>query len=41
MRDLEAGLALAPGAATLHESVRILQRNKSLVGRHARKVVPS
>jgi tetratricopeptide (TPR) repeat protein len=41
MRDLEAGLALAPGAGTLHESVRILQRNKSLVGRHARKVVPS
>jgi tetratricopeptide (TPR) repeat protein len=41
MRDLEAGLALAPGAATLHESVRILQRNKRLVGRQARKVVPS
>jgi tetratricopeptide (TPR) repeat protein len=41
MRDLEAGLALAPGAATLHESVRILQRNKDLVGRQARKVVPS
>jgi tetratricopeptide (TPR) repeat protein len=41
MHDLEAGLALAPGAATLHESVRILQRNKRLVGRQARKVVPS
>jgi tetratricopeptide (TPR) repeat protein len=41
MRDLEAGLALSPGAATLHESVRILQRNKRLVGRQARKVVPS
>lgn len=41
MRDLEAGLALAPEAATLHESVRILQRNKRLVGRQARKVVPS
>jgi tetratricopeptide (TPR) repeat protein len=41
MRDLEAGLALAPGSATLHESVRILQRNKQLVGRQARKVVPS
>jgi tetratricopeptide (TPR) repeat protein len=41
MRDLEAGLALAPGAATLHESLRILQRNKRLVGRQARKVVPS
>jgi tetratricopeptide (TPR) repeat protein len=41
MRDLEAGLALAPGAPTLHESVRILQRNKHLVGRQGRKVVPS
>src|SRR6266702_3120535 len=41
MRDLEAGLALAPGAPTLHESVRILQRNKRLAGRQARKVVPS
>ena len=41
MRDLEAGLALAPGAPTLHESVRILERNKRLVGRQARKVVPS
>jgi tetratricopeptide (TPR) repeat protein len=41
MHDLEAGLALAPGAATLHESVRILKRNKQLLGRQARKVVPS
>jgi DnaJ family protein C protein 7 len=41
MRDLEAGLALAPGAPTLHESVRILQRNKQVAGRQARKVVPS
>ncbi|MFL6603838.1 MAG: hypothetical protein ACJ8R9_21265 [Steroidobacteraceae bacterium] len=41
MHDLEAGLALAPGAATLHESVRILERNKRLVGRQARKVVAS
>jgi tetratricopeptide (TPR) repeat protein len=41
MRDLEAGLALAPGAPTLHESLRILERNKRLSGRHARKVVPS
>jgi hypothetical protein len=38
---LEAGLALAPGAATLHESVRILKRNKQLLGRQAQKVVPS
>ena len=41
MRDLEAGLALAPGAPTLHESLRILERNKKLLGRQARKVVPS
>jgi len=41
MRDLEAGLALAPGAPTLHESVRILERNKRLVGRQARKAIPS
>jgi Flp pilus assembly protein TadD len=41
MRDLEAGLALAPGAPTLLESVRILERNRSLLGRRARKAVPS
>jgi tetratricopeptide (TPR) repeat protein len=41
MRDLEAGLALAPGAPTLRESLRILERNKGLVGRHAKKTVPS
>jgi len=41
MRDLEAGLALAPGAPTLHESIRILERNKRLLGRQARKLVPS
>ena len=41
MHDLEAGLALAPSAPTLLESVRILQRNKRLLGRQVRKVVPS
>jgi len=41
MRDVEAGLALAPGAPTLHETLRIIQRNKRLLGRQARKVVPS
>jgi tetratricopeptide (TPR) repeat protein len=41
MRDLEAGLALAPGSATLHESVRILERNKRLVGSRGRKAIPS
>lgn len=41
LRDLEAGLALAPGAPTLHESLRILQQNKKVVGRQAKRVVPS
>lgn len=41
MHDIEAGLAIAPGASTLHESLRIIQRNKRLLGRRARKVVPS
>ena len=41
LRDLEAGRALAPGSATLHESLRILQRNTRLVGRQARRAVPS
>ena len=40
-RDLEAGLALAPGSATLRESLRILERNKRVSRRQARKVVPS
>ncbi len=40
-RDLEAGLAIAPGAPTLRESMRILQRNKKVLGRQARRVVPS
>jgi len=37
-RDLEAGLALAPGAATLRESMRILQRNKRISARQRRNV---
>jgi len=41
LRDLEAGLALAPGAPTLHESMRILQRNRRLLGRQARRTVVS
>lgn len=41
LRDLEAGFALAPGAPILKESLRILQKNKRLLGRQARKVVPS
>jgi tetratricopeptide (TPR) repeat protein len=41
MRDLEAGLALAPRAPILHESLRILQKNKRLMGRRTRSAVPS
>jgi tetratricopeptide (TPR) repeat protein len=41
MQDLRAGLALAPEAATLHESLRILERNKRISGRRARRTVPS
>jgi tetratricopeptide (TPR) repeat protein len=37
-RDLEAGLALAPGAATLRESMRILQKNKRISARQRRNV---
>ncbi len=40
-RDLEAGLALAPGAPTLHESLRILERDKKILGRQAKRAVPS
>ncbi len=41
MQDLRAGLALAPEAATLHESLRILERNKRISSRRARRTVPS
>jgi len=41
LKDLQAGLALAPEAATLHESLRILERNRRLTGRRARRTVPS
>lgn len=41
LHDLQAGLALAPGAATLHESMRILQRNRRMLGRQARRSVAS
>jgi tetratricopeptide (TPR) repeat protein len=41
MQDLRAGLALAPEAATLHESLRILERNKRISGRRTRRTVPS
>jgi tetratricopeptide (TPR) repeat protein len=41
MRDLEAGFALAPGAPMLKESLRILQLNRRLAGRQAKKTVPS
>jgi tetratricopeptide (TPR) repeat protein len=40
-RDLEAGLALAPGAPILHQSLRVLEKNKRLMGRQAHRTVPS
>src|SRR5262249_7244696 len=36
LQDLQAGLALAPEAPLLHESMRILERNRHLTGRQAR-----
>jgi tetratricopeptide (TPR) repeat protein len=41
MRDLEAGFALAPGAPMLRQTLQVLQINKRLVGRQAKKIVPS
>jgi tetratricopeptide (TPR) repeat protein len=41
LQDLHTGLALAPEAATLHESLRILERNKRISGRRVRRIVPS
>lgn len=41
MRDLEAGLHLAPTSATLLESVRITERNRRLMSRRGRKAVAS
>ncbi len=40
-RDIEAGLAIAPGAPTLRESLRILQRNRKILGRQAKRAMPS
>ena len=41
LEDLRAALALAPEAPMLLESMRILERNRRLSGRQARKALPS
>jgi tetratricopeptide (TPR) repeat protein len=41
LQDLQAGLALAPEAPLLHESMRILERNRRLTGRQVRKALAS
>lgn len=43
IRDIEAGLALAPNSRTLLESMRVTQRNKRIIEgqSHGRRSVPS
>lgn len=41
LQDLETGLALAPDAPLLHESMRILERNRRVSGRQERKALAS
>jgi tetratricopeptide (TPR) repeat protein len=41
IRDLRAGLELAPRSRTLHESLRIVQQNKRLVAARGRSAVRS
>lgn len=41
LRDLRAGLALAPHSATLLESMRVLEHNRRIIERHSRKAVLS
>jgi len=41
LQDLQAGLALAPNAALLHESMRILEKNRRVSGRQVRKALVS
>ena len=41
LQDLKSGLALAPEAALLHESMRILERNRRISGRQERKALAS
>ena len=40
-QDLQAGLALAPNAKLLHESMRILEKNRLLSGQQSQKAVTS
>jgi tetratricopeptide (TPR) repeat protein len=41
LQDLKSGLALAPEAPLLHESMRILERNRRISGRQERKALAS
>jgi tetratricopeptide (TPR) repeat protein len=41
IRDLEAGLEIAPQARTLHESMRIVQKNKRIMKNRGRRALPS
>jgi tetratricopeptide (TPR) repeat protein len=41
LQDLRAGLALAPEVELLHQSMRILERNRHLAGREARTALHS
>jgi tetratricopeptide (TPR) repeat protein len=40
-RDIKSGLELAPNSSTLHESLRVAQRNKRIMERRGRHAVPS
>ncbi len=41
IRDIEAGLALAPNSRILHESMRVAKRNKRITESAGRRSVPS
>jgi tetratricopeptide (TPR) repeat protein len=41
VRDIEAGLQIAPQSRTLHESMRIVLKNKRIIGNRGRRSVPS
>jgi tetratricopeptide (TPR) repeat protein len=41
IQDIEAGLELAPNSHTLHESLRIAQRNKKIIESRSRHALPS
>jgi tetratricopeptide (TPR) repeat protein len=41
IRDIEAGLVLAPNSQILHESMRVAKRNKRIIESTGRRSVPS